>query len=73
MMAQFFISSGANHHNQFDPLFSIISELINRIITMTKTAETAAKSSFKLNVKQKNWLVSVHVASSLDLAVSQVF
>lgn len=30
---------------------------------MTKTAETPAKSSFKLNVKQKNWLVSAHVAS----------
>jgi hypothetical protein len=30
---------------------------------MTQTVETAAKSSFKLNVKQKNWLVSGHVAS----------
>jgi hypothetical protein len=30
---------------------------------MTQTAETSAKSSFKLNVKQKNWLVSAHVAS----------
>jgi hypothetical protein len=30
---------------------------------MTQTAEAAAKSSFKLNVKQKNWLVSAHLAS----------
>jgi hypothetical protein len=30
---------------------------------MTQTAETSSKSSFKLNVKQKNWLVSAHVAS----------
>ncbi len=30
---------------------------------MTKTAETTAKSSFKLDVKQKNWLVSAHVVS----------
>ncbi len=30
---------------------------------MTQIAETTAKSSFKLDVKQKNWLVSAHVAS----------
>ncbi len=30
---------------------------------MTPAAEATAKPSFKLNVKQKNWLVSAHVAS----------
>jgi hypothetical protein len=30
---------------------------------MTQTPEINAKSSFKLNVKQKNWLVSAHLAS----------
>jgi hypothetical protein len=34
-----------------------------KVTPMTKTAETTAKSSFKLDVKQKNWLVSAHVAS----------
>jgi hypothetical protein len=30
---------------------------------MTQITESTSKSSFKLNVKQKNWLVSAHVAS----------
>jgi hypothetical protein len=30
---------------------------------MTKIAESTSKSSFKFNVKQKNWLVSAHIAS----------
>lgn len=29
---------------------------------MTSTTSSASKKSFKLNVKQKNWLVSAHVA-----------
>jgi hypothetical protein len=32
-------------------------------MSMTQAAETKVKQSFKLNVKQKNWLVSAHVAS----------